>query len=796
MGLAVYFLAYVSGLIVAPFLVGDSFFAVLPFLCALLWFLVRRQGRAYSLFPLLGFFFTLALSLYHIQLAPPAGSLAEFAGSSEVLTLDGSVTGLGPRAAGKSYLDISVQTIGSAGTVAATSGRARIYLDDALPRAGVGDRVRLRSRLREPRAFGTPGEFDFGRYLARRQIFVTGFVRDADAVAVFAQEPEPGIAARVHRQRWKVAELIDRSVAPNMRGLAQALVIGEKGWISEEQRRVLARSGLSHLFSISGLHLGLVAFFAYLVLRAFWTRSERLLLAGPPQRYLPLLLLPVLFGYLLFTGDALPTRRAFMMAAAGALLPWFALRVRPINLLLSLAFAVLLFDPLALYEPSFQLSYLGVLGIILFAGPLASRIAGFSGPVRWLSMLAAVTFAATVATAPLVLANFHQLSPAGLVANLIAAPVIGFLAVPLGLAGVISSFAHAGFAGLWFGSCAWLLEAMYNCAKWLTGLPILGGWTFFPTIGQTAGVAVLAALILTLDSRSLSVRLRGGLLVAAVGLLTWPGWASSEPTFTVLSVGQGDSMVVSLDGNRHFLVDGGGLYSESFDVGERLIAPALGRLGIQRLEAVILTHDHPDHRKGLLYILDNFPVERFLSPHASGDLDAGLREILQRRGVPQQVPAAGWSSVSPAHNRLQVFRSAQTHVKTNDQSLVLYLDHAAGGALLTGDLERTGVRGLLSAELPGPVALLKLPHHGSAGSDPAILCDSLAIRQAFVSVGRDNIYNLPSASVRREMAQRRIPLWRTDHHGTVRFAASREGWKPAHWVRGRFQESSGLLFAR
>ena len=161
-----------------------------------------------------------------------------------------------------------------------------------------------------------------------------------------------------------------------------------------------------------------------------------------------------------------------------------------------------------------------------------------------------------------------------------------------------------------------------------------------------------------------------------------------------------------------------------------------------------------------------------------------------------QVASPGWNAVPGSNGRLRIFSQVDKHAELNDQSLVLYLAHAAGGALLTGDLERDGVRSLLADPAPGPVSLLKLPHHGSAGSTPELLCDQLTVRQACVSVGRGNVYGLPAAGVLQELKQREIPLWRTDFHGTLRFTPTASGWEVARWQRGRFRNASGPVFAK
>ena len=117
---------------------------------------------------------------------------------------------------------------------------------------------------------------------------------------------------------------------------------------------------------------------------------------------------------------------------------------------------------------------------------------------------------------------------------------------------------------------------------------------------------------------------------------------------TALSVGQGDAILLSFAGQRHFLIDGGGSFSRRFDIGERLVAPALGRLGVDALDAVILTHNHPDHYRGLVRILQDYPVAQFWTPVPVSQLDPELQTMLSARRIPVFRPAPGWTSPAQA----------------------------------------------------------------------------------------------------------------------------------------------------
>lgn len=772
--------AYLAGLLAARVIGPPAWHAVLPALLAAVWLPLRR-GRAGPW--LLGLLLLgCGYSNYHLHLTPPSPVTAlNTLPDNTTSTFFGRLRHTASRPDGGKRLDLQVHHILRNRQPVPISGGLRLYIDSSERSFASGAELAVRARLRIPRRYGTPGEFDFPHYLAANGLQATAFVPDDSGIALLA-DAAPSLPDRL---RATAGCLIDRSIAkPQRAALVRALVIGDKDGLPERQRRRLADLGLSHLFSISGFHLGLVAMFGYLTLLAVVRRSERLMLTIPPRRLLPILLIPLLWAYLQLTGQGMPTMRAWLAAAVVAGLLWMRRCCRPVHAALAVAGAVLAAAPMALFLPSFQLSFAGVFGILILVPRWSAKLPDLPARQRRLLQLLLVTPAATVTTAPLVLWHFHMVAPAGIPANLAAGMLVGWLAVPLGLTGLIlTPLWPAGAAGCFRGTAA-IIDLTLRLCEQLLRLPLLAPRHLYLSAASLLLIALMAGVILMPPRRwRLPV-----LLALLAALCLWPIPRPATLRVIALSVGQGDSLLVSDADGHHYLIDGGGSPRGSFDTGERLVAPALGRLGVRELTAVVLSHDHPDHRNGLLHIVRHFRVRAFWCAMPRQDLWPPLRRVLEQRRIPIRTFAPGWSIVSATGgHETAVFVPPQTTPNVNDRSLAFYARHRHAGVLLTGDLEETGVRHLVKATPARPVTLLKLSHHGARNGNAPLLLEHFSPSTVFACLGYQNHFGFPHARTLDSVAQEGLFLCRTDLHGTLSFTPHDAGWHVRTWQKGLFR---------
>jgi len=778
--------SYGAGLSAAPFLYWFELFHSFPFILAAL-ALPAARTRLFPVVMVL-FLFLTGLSSYNVFISHDIPSeLKKSLSSHQNIRIEGTIRTLNSRPENGLRIDLESVVVENGNGTIPVPGALRIYADIDNSDIAPGNRVRLMARLRPPRNFATPGGFDYVRYLQRRDIIATGYTEQTANLAVIADEVKESIINRIRRWRARLRQQILSNIDSESAPLVNALTTGDRGAITQQQRQLLAQSGLAHLFAISGLHIGLVAAFLYALCRYVYLAIPIGQHKPPPRRILPPLLVPFLFGYMILTGSAISTLRAFIMLVAIVLLCGMARRSRPFDILLVAAFIILVADPLSLFEPSFQLSFAGAAGIALLFPLWRHRLADKPLYLRYPLGLLAANLSATAATMPLVLMHFHILAPAGPLLNMLAIPLVSLIIVPIILVATLCQLFSAPLSLLLFKSAAVILSMFFTFCHTIVNSDYLNAVTIYSSSVEILVPIILAATLFLLYRATEQWRFVICGLSIFIAISAFAFQSPRPLTVTVLDVGQGDSTLLQFPNNKSYLVDGGGLYSDRFDIGEKVVAPALGALGIDRLEAVILTHDHPDHRKGLVYILKHFKVKEFWCGQSAEELHPDLEEVLNAKKIPYRQFEPGWQDLSTGTSLFKIFTIRTVRQKKNDQSLVLYAATGNDGVLLTSDLEKEGIRMLVSSAPPGPVNLLKIPHHGSRYSNPKPLLNTYAPGLSFISVGYNNRYKHPDPTMIEQIKKSSCRIDRTDLDGSIRYLTTGNGWAITHWKKGLFR---------
>ncbi|MGI8664529.1 MAG: ComEC/Rec2 family competence protein, partial [Jatrophihabitans sp.] len=539
------------------------------------------------------------------------------------------------------------------------------------------------------------------------------------------------------------------------RGLLPGVVDGDTSQLDPVLANRFQVAGLSHLVAVSGTNCAIVIGTVALVLRRLRASPRTIAVLGGL----------VLLGFVLIARPSPSVLRAAVMAAIALAALATGRQRSGVPVLAAACLVLLVWQPGLAVSLSFALSVAATAALLLIAPGWVHALRRRGVPVGVAEPFA-VAAAAHLVTVPLVAGLSGRISLVAIPANVLAEPVVAAATVLGALAAVCSVLwmpAAVLFAQLAGWPCRWLVwVAEYfgslpgASVPWPAGVPgglLLGllaglGWWLCrrPAIRGLAAVAVVVAVLVQIPVRAVVV-----------------GWPPPDWIITACDVGQGDSLAINAGAGSAVVIDAG----PSPVAADR----CLRELGVSRIPLLVLTHFHLDHIGGLAGVLHERQVGRVISS-PQDDPVAGYRLVLaglaSRGLVPQPVTGGAAFTVGPI--RLDVLgptrRYKDTRSDPNNSSVVIRASVHGVRILLPGDAELQAQDDLLATGTDLRADILKIPHHGSAYSDPAFL-RAVHAQVALISVGRDNDYGHPSPLLLAEMARLGVPTRRTDQDGDI-----------------------------
>ncbi len=638
---------------------------------------------------------------------------------------------------------IAVRSVRAGGGWRQASGRAAVIVDGQPPQITAGSRVRVLGRGLRPQAAANPGEFDFRERARLLRCLSIVRCHGSECIRVVAAPSLFSPVAIIDRLRAAGVAALRTHISAARAPLAAALLIGSRESLPAEESREFLVTGTIHILSISGLHVGILAFALFGFLRA----------AAVPRGWAIVAVAVITGCYMLLVRAETPVVRATLLVWLTCVGAAIGRRSLAINALAGAAIVVLAWHPPELCRVGTQFSFLSTAVLIGAAAmirrrptddPIERLIEKSRAPFdRWCRRQARAVFdvivtgaAVWVLTAPLVAMRFHVVSPVGLVLNPLVAPF-----VPLAMAWGFLCLAFAPLSSTLAGLCGGLCDATLWCVSGIVGwaAAVPGGhvWVTGPPLWWVAGWYLLLPLLLLALPVGRLARIHTWAAAAAVwaciglvGTAALPllGQQPAHLRVVVAAMGHGCGIVVRSPTGRVLVYDAGRLGAPG--AARRGMEAVLWSEGVSRIDTLVLSHADTDHFNAVPELLERFAVGEVVVSHAFLRSDSGaVGEVLRRihtRLIPVRPVAAGDELPSDPLCRVRVLHPAADEgvslagaapAADNEASLVLAVEAAGRRLLLTGDIEGNAAARFVSAD-PDSCDVVVAPHHGSITSLP------------------------------------------------------------------------------
>lgn len=583
-------------------------------------------------------------------------------------------------------------------------------------------------------------------------------------------------STRLTERRNAVKSHIKNTFPVSLQTEAEALLIGDRSGMDAELSSEYRTLGITHLFAISGLHVGLLTVMLRLAAKRMRLRIET-------TDTLLLFLLPC---YALLAGGAPSVWRAVSVTMLLLLSASGKLKLKMDDALALSALGFILLKPYVLFQPGFQLSYMAAFSLLYSAQYLQKQ-------QSVLMISASVTAITQVALAPILLFHFYELSLSSFLVNLLYVPLYSIVILPSNIVLLIVSLLSKTVVAPLFFIYEPVRNSIAAVTSWLAALP----WQVW-TAGKPGAVWLvlmavsIACAFIVIERWNRRIL---GLVIVLIPALLFQVKPYLDPTTYVsfLDVGQGDSIVIELGYRKGvYVIDAGGTVSigpptwktpdNQFEVGRQIVVPYLKGKGISTIDKLVISHAHDDHMEGADEVLQELQVKEVHAPVGSlteENMIPVLTEAKRRntRIVSMQV-GEGWKTGQTEFTYLSPFDEKYSH---NDSSLVLLMKNEYGYLLFTGDLEMEGERKIIKkyGQTELSPLILKVGHHGSKTSTTQAFLDFLQPDIAVISVGRNNRYGHPHDEVIERLLAQKVKVFSTAEHGTVILQMDGEMLKPS-----------------
>jgi competence protein ComEC len=613
-----------------------------------------------------------------------------------------------------------------------------------------------------------PGGFDYAVYLEQRSLY--GVLSALYGGSITVESTGNGHFAL--KAAYWLKHRFEASLAylpEDQRMIINGIFFGDTSSIDQSTSDILTKSGIRHCFAVSGLHVG------YIVL--FLAMLAGLLKFGRGRKIL--LMIPCLFLYAAMTGFSASVLRATVMCLMIYGADLFGREKNGFNGLATAALLILIWDPLALFQVGFQLSFVAMFSI-LFVTPWLHHLVKKDFPGKSALL---ITVAAQIGVMPILAYYFHVVSFVSLLISTVCCLMVGGMVI-LCFAALIFAVFWPPLGALFLIPCGVLGALIIKGVTAASALPFAYIFKGSFSIWILLLMYVVIAVIILLPWLKYRKVLSAFLLCASFALFLLPlGQNRDALQITILSVGEGDAIYIHTPAGEDMMMD-------ACDKGNNtevsyIIRPFLLYQGVNHIDRMMLSHNDIDHSGGVFYLNEFFGISSYvLAEAASYTYDDISAQAVADGSTVAWVSTGDIIDLGNDTTLEILYPDAEENAYGNELSMVARLSYGDFSMLFTGDLEDGGIAALLSSGQDIGADILKIPHHGSQYSYDEEFYQAVSPKSVVISVGK-NSYGHPYEGIIDYCNDREIGCFRTDLDGAVTVISDGSGYEITTYVGGQ-----------
>ena len=596
----------------------------------------------------------------------------------------------------------------------------------------LGDRLKIVGELSIPNNNTIPNGFNYKKYLYHKKIY---YLFTANNIKIVSKNTS--IFYFFKNQIIKRITKIDKT------GYLKIFITGEKDDLDNNILQEYQTNGVSHLFSISGMHVSLLASIILFILKKVSYNNK--------LNYLVVILF--LLFYLFLTNFSSSILRTTIMFISMAINKCYNLKVKNIDIICLVLIIIIIINPFYIYDIGFQYSYLISFTLILLAKK--------TNKVRnKLVQSLYISFICFLVSFPISIYNFSSVNILSIFINIILIPLVSVAVYPLSLLTfIISPLINI------FVLAVSILEKLNS---------IFANITIFQLVVSKPNIIIIFAYYVIIY---LSLFNKKYYLLLVIMLLIQKNliYYDNSLKVTVIDVGQGDSIFIKMPNNKeNILIDTGGKISynkekwmirkKNTSITKNSLIPYLKSMGLNKLNTLIITHGDYDHMGESINLVENFKVEKVIFNCGEfNDLEKELIKVLEKKKIKY------YSCIKELNidNSKLNFLQTKEYDNENDNSNVIYTELGGYKFMFMGDAGIEKEKDILDKYSISNIDVLKVGHHGSKTSSSKEFINEIDPKYNIISVGKNNRYGHPNKEVLENLENSKI--YRTDQDGSIMF---------------------------